>query len=231
MKASLGRALVLFWAASAAAVAWSCSSSDHAAGVNPGSLPDGAALPCGDPLIPVALDPNALADAALVADAGCAVAIDSPPLLPGLHVPVCSTIQWDSNPPSSGSHYPIWARYQTYASPVPRGFYVHNAEHGSIVFLYHCADMDGGCPDVVAALEAASDSLPDDPLCAALGEGVRVRTLVSPDPLIDVPVAAVAWGWTYRAQCVDLPSLRAFAAQHYAAPGTETLCANGISPP
>ena len=76
------------------------------------------------------------------------------------------------------------------------------------------------------ALQAASDSLPDDPLCTAEGEGVRVRTVISPDPLIDTPIAAVAWGWVYLAQCVDLPSLEAFAAMHYRQ-GPEDLCGNG----
>ncbi len=73
-----------------------------------------------------------------------------------------------------------------------------------------------------------SDSLPDDPLCTSAGEGVRVRTVITPDPLIDVPVAAAAWGWVYRAQCIDLPTLKAFAQQHYGQ-GPEVLCANGTT--
>jgi hypothetical protein len=159
-------------------------------------------------------------------DAGCVVTIASPPLLPALHVAIGSDIQWDSNPPSSGPHYPIWAAYQTYDTPVPRGYYVHDLEHGAIVFVYNCGDA--GCPDVVAALQAASDSLPDDPLCTAAGEGVRVRTVITPDPLVDVTVAAAAWGWTYKADCVDLPSLEAFAAAHYGQ-GPEVFCTNGTT--
>lgn len=159
-------------------------------------------------------------------DAGCVVTIASPPLLPALHVAIGSDIQWDSNPPSSGPHYPIWAAYQTYDTPVPRGYYVHDLEHGAIVFVYNCGDA--GCPDVVAGLQAASDSLPDDPLCTAAGEGVRVRTVITPDPLVDVTVAAAAWGWTYKADCVDLPSLEAFAAAHYGQ-GPEVFCTNGTT--
>lgn len=160
-------------------------------------------------------------------DASCRVEIDSPPLLPAIHVQFDASIQWDSNPPSSGPHFPIWAAYQAYTSPVPRGYYVHDLEHGAIVFLYNCPDA-GGCPDVVAALQKASDSIPDDPLCTAAGEGVRVRTVITPDPLIDVPVAAAAWGWVYKAQCADLPTLEAFAQQHYGR-GPEELCSNGTT--
>jgi hypothetical protein len=162
----------------------------------------------------------------IVADAACLVEIDSPPLLPGTHVAIGTTIQWDSNPPSSGPHYPIWAAYQAYPAPVPRGYYVHDLEHGAVVFLYNCDD--GGCPDVVAALQAASDAIPDDPLCTVAHQGVRVRTVITPDPLIDVPVAAAAWGWVYKAQCLDPPSLRDFAVQHYGQ-GPEMLCGNGTT--
>ena len=163
-----------------------------------------------------------------VPDAPCLVALDSPPLLPAIHVAIGTDIIWDSNPPSSGPHYPIWAAYQTYSSPVPRGYYVHDLEHGAIVFAYNCADGDADCAGVAAALQAASDALPDDPLCAEEGTGVRVRTVITPDPLLDVPVAAAAWGYTYKADCVDPPSLIAFAMEHYGN-GPEVLCGNGTT--
>jgi hypothetical protein len=157
-------------------------------------------------------------------DASCFVEIDEPPLLPASHVPIGSTIEWNSNPPSSGPHYPYWAAYQAYTSPVPRGYYVHDEEHGGIVLLYNCDDA--GCPDVVATLQAVSDAIPDDPLCA--GDGVRVRTVITPDPLIGSPVAAAAWGWVYKAQCADLPTLRDFALAHYGK-GPEIVCGNGTT--
>jgi hypothetical protein len=177
-------------------------------------------------------DANAALDAGhldepLFPEASCQVELDEPPLLPASHVPIGTAVQWDSNPPSSGPHYPIWAAYQAYTSPVPRGYYVHDLEHGAIVFLYNCPG-DGGCPDIVAALQAASDAIADDPLCTAAGGGVRVRTVITPDPLIDVPVAAAAWGWVYKAACADLPTLKAFALQHYGQ-GPEVLCGNGTT--
>lgn len=166
-------------------------------------------------------------DGAFFPDASCFVEIDSPPLMDAVHVPIGTSIEWDSNPPSSGPHFPIWAAYQAYTTPVPRGYYVHDEEHGGVVLLYTCSDP-AGCPQVAAALQSVSDSLPDDPLCTGAGEGVRVRTVITPDPLLDVPVAAAAWGWVYRAQCVDLPTLKAFAQQHYGQ-GPEVLCANGTT--
>jgi hypothetical protein len=161
-------------------------------------------------------------------DASCLVQIDQPPLMSSFaHVPIGTMVQWDSNPPSSGPHYPIWAAFQAYTTPVPRGYYVHDLEHGAIVFLYNCGSA--GCPEVVSTLQAASDSLLDDPLCAQQGgPGVRVRTVITPDPLIPTRVAAAAWGWIYLADCADLPTLEQFAKAHYGQ-GREDLCSPGTT--
>jgi hypothetical protein len=161
-------------------------------------------------------------------DASCEVTIDTPPLLAGVHVAIGSPITWSSNPPSSGPHYPIWAAFQAYTTPVDLGYLVHDLEHGAIVFFYKCDDPKG-CPAIAAQLEQAVAAIPDDPLCASQTSGaVRVRAVISPDPLLDVPIAAAAWGWTYKAACVDLPSLEDFARAHYGQ-GPETLCVDGQS--
>jgi hypothetical protein len=159
-------------------------------------------------------------------DASCEVTIDTPPTLPGTHVPIGSHIDWSSNPPSSGPHYPIWAAYKEYKTPVDLGYLVHDLEHGAILFLYRCDDP-AGCPAVAAALVQAAAAIPDDPLCAAQTAGaVRVRAVIAPDPLLDVPVAAASWGWTYKAACVDLPTLVDFARAHYGN-SPEKICADG----
>ena len=160
-------------------------------------------------------------------DASCFVRIDAPPVLPGNHVPTTTDITtWDSNPPSSGDHYPVWAAYQEYDAAVPRGYYVHDLEHGAIDFLYNCALYDAGpCDTLVQSLRDAIATLADDPSCSG---GARVRFVLTPDPLIDRPVAAASWGFTYVATCADLPTLEAFVNAHYAK-SPENTCANGIT--
>jgi hypothetical protein len=185
-------------------------------------LTDDLPLPIVEPLVEAGAS-----DSAYLPEASCFVEIDSPPLMGAEHVPIGTDVQWDSNPPSSGPHFPVWAAYEAYTSPVPRGYYVHDEEHGGVILLYTCA-TSGGCPEVAAALQSVSDALPDDPLCAQAGQGVRVRTVITPDPLLDVPVAAAAWGWVYRADCVDVPSLTQFALAHYGQ-GPEILCGNGTT--
>lgn len=177
-------------------------------------------------------------------DASCFVRVDSPPLLPGNHVPIYADdgglnqiTTWNSNPPSSGDHYPIWAAYQEYDAAVPRGYVVHDLEHGAIDFFYKCDASDAGasdggdagdaCSAMVDQLRLAVASIPTDPLCD-VEAGVRVRFVLMPDSQIDHPVAAAAWGWTYNADCVDLATLEAFAKAHYAQ-APENFCANGTT--
>ncbi len=165
---------------------------------------------------------------------GCQIVVDSPPLLPGEHVGTTTDIMtWNSNPPSSGQHFPIWAAYQEFTDPVPRGYYVHDLEHGAVVLLHNCAN-DGGSPDasspecqsIIDGLHQVAAGLADDPLCVAGGQGIRVRVVTTPDPLLTNKVAAAAWGWTYNATCMDVPTLLDFVKAHYGQ-GTETTCSNG----
>ena len=155
----------------------------------------------------------------------CEITIDAPAYLPALHVAIGTHVDYDSNPPSSGPHYPVWAAYQTWPTPLQREYYVHDMEHGAVVLLYKCDAAAGGCASVAAGLEAVRAALPDDPIC---DKTVRVRVVITPDPLLDVPVAAAAWGWTYKAKCLDVPSLTQFAKDHYGQ-GPEQICANGAT--
>jgi uncharacterized protein DUF3105 len=141
----------------------------------------------------------------------------------GIHVPVGSPIEWSTNPPATGMHYPVWAQWDREYTSLNRGFWVHNAEHGGIVMLYRC---DAGCPDVVASLRASAKAMAADPACIA---PIRNRVIVASDPLLPdgVQVAAVAWDRIYTASCFD-PYIDTFARQSYNhAP--EALCAEGAS--
>ena len=164
-------------------------------------------------------------DAPIRVDAPCTVLIDAPPYQPGVHVPIGTHVDYNSNPPSSGAHYPVWAAFQEWPTPVQREYYVHDMEHGAVVLLYKCPD-GGDCPEIVDALRKTRDALPDDPLCS--GSGVRVRAVITKDPLLNVPIAAAAWGWIYTAECIDTNSLIQFAKDHYGQ-GPEVTCANGAT--
>lgn len=143
------------------------------------------------------------------------------PIASAKHLPLCTAVDYATNPPSGGEHWPEWAAFKEYAAPVPREMYVHDLEHGAVAFLYRC---DDGCPEVVGALRGAYDSLPQDPVCE--GAGVAARRLLTPDPKLATPIALAAWGATYTATCIDPPSLAEFAKEHYGE-GPEEVCAPG----
>src|ERR1044072_2788791 len=160
-------------------------------------------------------------------DIPCQGVVTQYPLQPGVHVPVGTVItNWNSNPPTSGQHYPTWGRWNrtwSAAAPLPRGHYVHNAEHGGIVLLYNCPD---GCVSEVNAMQSLLAGLPIDPMCTA--PGVSTRTLITADPSLPpgVTFAAVACCFAYTADCFDAQSIRDFILAHYAQ-GPENTCAEG----
>jgi hypothetical protein len=154
----------------------------------------------------------------------CPVTVDSPQLMPtASHKDIGTPIEWSSNPPSSGDHFGQWATFKEYTSVVPRGYLVHSMEHGAVLLLYKCDAPP--CTETVEALRRVRDAVPNDPLCTP---AVRARVIIAQDPLLDVPVAAAAWGWIYKAQCVDEPSMTQFAKDHYAQ-GPENFCSPGQS--
>jgi plasmid stabilization system protein ParE len=136
-----------------------------------------------------------------------------------IHVPEGTAITYVHNPPASGPHYPVWARYEEFSAPLGRGYYVHNLEHGAIVFLYR--------PDApaatISALRDVFRSLPADPECG------HPRALMTPDPLIPRPISVVAADWLLEAESVDAAAIRTFASVHRShAP--EDICASGTRP-
>jgi Protein of unknown function (DUF3105) len=143
------------------------------------------------------------------------------------HVAICSPVTYVSNPPSSGNHYPIWAAFQTYDVDVPEGYWVHDLEHGAVVFTYDCP---GGCAEDVTAAQEFIDSLPADPICDVDAGDPRVRMTMTPDPNVTTKFAASSWGWTLRADCFDPVAFGAFVQAHYGQ-GRELLCAQGTTQP
>jgi len=142
----------------------------------------------------------------------CDAVVEEHEIAVGVHVTTCSEIQYATNPPSSGQHYPIWADFGEYDFPLPRGFWVHNLEHGAVVVSYNCPD---GCADEVAQASAWLAELAPDASCPA----GPPRVLIVPDPELDVRWAASAWGFTLRAECFATEAFTDFYLA-YAGAGT-----------
>lgn len=150
-----------------------------------------------------------------------------PPVRDGAHYAMCAPIDFETNPPTSGPHFPIWGLFKTYDSPLARGFYLHDVEHSGVVLAYNCDLVSkADCADLIATLEGYVADAPSDELCV---EPTRHRLLVTPDPLLDVPFAAIAWGHSLKSECFDREAVDGFVAAFYGK-NYENLCSGGLDP-
>ena len=152
-----------------------------------------------------------------------------------VHIPEDQTPQYIHNPPVAGEHFPVWARWQKYTTEVPRGYWVHNLEHGGVIFLYR--------PDVSeqiwAALNRIYDASPPEQDCVDTGLPHN-RVILTPDHLLDVPWAVtvsgpeseycVGSGYRIKSDCIaSEQALIDFAVQHRNK-AIETFCDHGDYP-
>jgi hypothetical protein len=100
------------------------------------------------------------------------------------HIPEDQEGVYASNPPVTGEHYARWGRWQIYTQTLRRGYWVHNLEHGGVIFLYH-PEAD---PSLIEALVRVYNAIPNDPACE------HPRALLTPDPLLDASWAVTSSG-------------------------------------
>lgn len=57
------------------------------------------------------------------------------------HVPDGTKVEYNSNPPTSGSHYADWTRAGVYDKSISDGHLIHSLEHGYVVVSYNCEKL------------------------------------------------------------------------------------------
>ncbi len=58
------------------------------------------------------------------------------------HVTDIYGVVYSSNPPTSGSHFPVWAKPGLYDRLISDGYFIHSMEHGYVVIWYNCEAKD-----------------------------------------------------------------------------------------
>jgi hypothetical protein len=114
---------------------------------------------------------------------------------------------YNTNPPTSGKHYPgsYTARFYEQPEPVeyPEGFLVHSLEHGYVIFWYNC-------------------DLLDETACSDLKEGIRgvmdragnFKVIAYPWNTIDVPLAITSWGRLLNMDSFDAEAAYQFVVRN-----------------
>lgn len=57
------------------------------------------------------------------------------------HITDISDVAYNTNPPTSGSHFPIWAKKGVYDRVISDGYLIHSLEHGYVVVSYNCGKI------------------------------------------------------------------------------------------
>ncbi len=95
---------------------------------------------------------------------------NSPDTRPGIavedmgaeHTTNITGITYNSNPPTSGPHFPVWARRGVYDRVISDGHLIHSLEHGYIVLSYNCSQVENPTSEIlnlsVLAQEEATES-------------------------------------------------------------------------
>ena len=69
------------------------------------------------------------------------------------HVPEGQTVSHSTTPPTSGTHWPVWANCGVYDTEIPDEIIVHNMEHGHVVISHNLSDQEvNGLLQVVGGL-------------------------------------------------------------------------------
>ena len=96
----------------------------------------------------------------LMKTAGCSYKTVNAYVPPGQGVHVASLtkkLPWNTDPPSNGQHYPLWAVWNFYTAPVNPRMVVHNEEHGGVILWWGPTVS----PSTVGQLRAFYDEEPD----------------------------------------------------------------------
>ena len=120
------------------------------------------------------------------------------------HVPEGTRVTYGHYPPTSGPHWPLWARWGIYAQEVPPEAWVHNLEHGGIVILYRC---DTPCPDLIQRLREIYDTFPKS-------KHGHVKLLTTHYQKLRTRLAILAWTWLDELEEFDRQRLLRFYQAH-----------------
>lgn len=88
---------------------------------------------------------------------------------------------YNSNPPTSGWHYPTWPKRGIYTLPLPEEYLLHFQEHAGVVVHYNPNTLPA---DQLQQLTAI--------VCDELNKGEGL-VVMAPDPDIPQPIALTAW--------------------------------------
>ncbi len=126
---------------------------------------------------------------------GCNTRTEQLPGTSAFHV--TGDVVYPDPPPVGGNHNVCWAKWGVHDEELADENWVHNLEHGGIVFLYNCSD---GCPNEVDTMKVFVSG--------------RTQALLTPYSLMPTRFAVLSWGVRLTTNCFDMPSFQQFYQAH-----------------
>lgn len=124
-------------------------------------------------------------------------------------------VTYPDTPPTSGPHNPCWARWGIHDEPLQAERWVHNLEHGGVVFLHHCPD---GCETELTTLRTLASE--------------RERTVLAEYTSLPKRFAIVSWGHRLVSDCLDERAFAEFYAKNFDhGPESSAMHPNPSCPP
>ncbi|MBD2451589.1 DUF3105 domain-containing protein [Nostoc sp. FACHB-152] len=130
------------------------------------------------------------------------------------HVEIGTSVTYNSNPPTSGPHYPYPAPWGIYIYPPADEFLVHNLEHGGVIISYNPKQIKG---QELVQLRQQARSL----------SNFNGRIIVTPQLNLDTPIALTAWNYLQKLDRYSSTAVKIFYDTHIAR-GPE--CQQGLCP-
>ena len=146
------------------------------------------------------------------------------------HVPLTQPFEYNSNPPTSGSHFEDWVRAGVFDTVQLDRYLIHSLEHGYVIMSYNCSFGKDSVNEATssAALkklisEDASESAKlnsnfSSDECKSLvadltsiyeGKGKR-KLIVVPRPTLDAKIALTAWTYLDKFNDFDKDRIEKF---------------------
>jgi hypothetical protein len=113
------------------------------------------------------------------------------------HNHVNGPIAYPDPPPAGGDHSPCWGTWGVHDQALGAEHWVHNLEHGGVVFLYRCPD----------------DCAPEVQQLADFVKAHRLTLLTEYDAL-PTRFGVVSWGHRLLSDALDLRAFEAFYTAH-----------------
>ncbi len=110
-----------------------------------------------------------------------------------IRVGTSGAVAYNTDPPTSGPHYPTIVPWGVHWKPIDKGFQVHNLEDGGVLVQYGCGD----CPELVKKLEK-------------IVRGYPKFVILAPYPPMKHRIALTAWGKIDTLETFDEKRITAF---------------------